>query len=112
MCIRDRDQKELPVNLDVGKFMQAMENLLENARKYSNPDSEIVLSAKREGALIHLCLSNETTKIREEDLERLFERFYKTDEARTSSASTGLGPVSYTHLDVYKRQFPGRRLRW
>ena len=85
------DQKELPVNLDVGKFMQAMENLLENARKYSNPDSEIVLSAKREGALIHLCLSNETTKIREEDLERLFERFYKTDEARTSSASTGLG---------------------
>ena len=85
------DQKELPVNLDVGKFMQAMENLLENARKYSNPDSEIVLSAKREGALIHLCLSNETTKIQEEDLERLFERFYKTDEARTSSASTGLG---------------------
>ena len=38
-------------------------------------------------------------------LEQVFEPFFRLDEARSPhTGGSGLGPVSYTHLDVYKRQ--------
>ena len=65
--------------------------LLDNARKYSLPGT-VVLTLKKKGSkACELSLSNPAEAMSEEALERLFERFYRVDQARTATGSFGLG---------------------
>ena len=65
--------------------------LLDNAQKYSLPGT-VRLSLKKHGfKTCELQLSNPSTPIAPEDLEKIFERFYRIDAARTADGSYGLG---------------------
>ena len=65
--------------------------LLDNAQKYSLPGT-VRLSLKKHGfKTCELQLSNPSTPIAQEDLEKIFERFYRIDAARTADGSYGLG---------------------
>ena len=71
----------------------AIANLLENAIKYSDPDTVVDIRAEVDGAMFELAVHDEGIGIPKRDRERIFERFYRVDQARSrETGGTGLGP--------------------
>jgi two-component system sensor histidine kinase KdpD len=85
-------EPDLPMlELDVVLFEHVLFNLLDNAAKYSPADSLIRLQARRHGNGIRLQILDEGEGIRPEDLERVFDKFYRVGGADSRRAGTGLG---------------------
>jgi len=74
-------------------------NLTENAIRYAGHGSHFTLSAHRAGDFAVLTASDDGSGVPEVALPRLFERFYRTDAARTSRG-TGLGLAIVKHIVV------------
>jgi signal transduction histidine kinase len=93
---------ELYVSGEEGKLRRLVEILLDNARKYSTPGGEIVLSLQPEGnKRLRLQVTNAGEAIPPAQLERIFERFYRADQAR-SSEGFGLGlPIARTIVEEH-----------
>ena len=88
----DIPQEELYVNADEGLLKQAVRILVDNAAKYTRSKDEIVLSAGRgENGYVYLQVQDSGIGMKEADVEHMFERFYRADEARSSFEGTGLG---------------------
>lgn len=82
---------QLMVHVDTGKLVRVFENLIENAVKYSDKPGTVEVSLCREGEKALVRISNKGTILNNETA-RLFERFYRTDEARNSqTGGTGIG---------------------
>ena len=90
---------ELQSDVDAGVMLngsdrylaQVVEILLDNAIKYSEPGI-VDLQLHRHGrSQVILTVSNPGNPIPQEEHERIFDRFYRTDEARTGAGSFGLG---------------------
>jgi len=93
-----------------------VENLAENAIRYAGHGASFTLSIRRTGGFAVLTAVDDGQGVAEENLPRLFERFYRTDSARTSRG-TGLGLAIVKHVvvaaggDVEADGGPGRGLR-
>jgi signal transduction histidine kinase len=74
-----------------------VENLVANAIRYSGPGATCTISVSQEGASQVLVVSDDGAGVQEHDLPRLFERFYRADQAR-SSRGTGLGLAIVKHI--------------
>ncbi|SHN68906.1 Signal transduction histidine kinase [Paenibacillus sp. ov031] len=77
---------------DVSKLKQLLFILLDNARKYSEDAIEVRLEAK--GQECRICIVDKGIGMREEELSKVFDRFYRVDQARTRSgeaSGSGLG---------------------
>ncbi|MCR8642723.1 cell wall metabolism sensor histidine kinase WalK [Paenibacillus sp. N1-5-1-14] len=72
------------------RIEQVLVNLLSNAITYTPPGGTISVSFKQEGKRIRVEVENEGSPITDEDLERIWDRFYRIDAAR-NSGGTGLG---------------------
>ena len=70
---------------------QVVEILLDNARKYSFPQTQVTVTLTRTGQTCLLRVTNRGETISPEDLTNIFKRFYRVDTARTGSGSYGLG---------------------
>ncbi len=71
---------------------RALSNLVDNAIRYANQPSRIILSGRRSGSGWIIEVSNQGPVIPAQSMAKLFDRFYRADNARTSSGnSTGLG---------------------
>jgi signal transduction histidine kinase len=92
-----------------------VENLVQNAIRYAGPDSTCRVSVEREGPAAALAVVDDGPGVRESELPRLFERFYRADQAR-SSRGTGLGLAIVKHVvtaaggTVEASSAPGRGL--
>jgi signal transduction histidine kinase len=73
------------------------ENLIQNALRYAGPGATLTLTARREGDLLLLAAADTGSGVADEDLPRLFERFYRADRAR-ASRGTGLGLAIVKHI--------------
>jgi len=73
------------------------ENLLQNAIRYAGPGSTCRLSLETNGTGEVLVVEDDGAGVRESELPRLFERFYRADQARTSRG-TGLGLAIVKHV--------------
>jgi two-component system, OmpR family, phosphate regulon sensor histidine kinase PhoR len=93
----DASQDVTEVRADPPRLEQVLVNLIHNAIKFSRPGAEVVLAVQAEGDFVRFSVSDSGIGIPAEDLERIFERFYKTDRAR-SSGGTGLGLSIARHL--------------
>ncbi len=80
-------------------LQQALANLLDNAIKYSDIGDQVIISAKRKGNQISMTVRDFGIGISEEHFERLFERFYCVDKARSRKlGGTGLGLAIVKHI--------------
>jgi two-component system phosphate regulon sensor histidine kinase PhoR len=80
-------------------FIQALINLIDNGIKYSPPKSKIKVKAHCEGEELLLEVHDKGMGIPAEHLERIFERFYRVDRARSrEEGGTGLGLSIVRHI--------------
>ena len=70
---------------------QAVEILLDNAMKYAASDTKVEAVLKKQGRHCVFSVANRGETIAEEELKRIFERFYRVDKARSRNGSYGLG---------------------
>jgi len=82
---------------DRDRVEQVLVNLLHNAIKFTLPGGRVNTSAKTEGNVIIVSVTDTGTGIPANDLPRIFERFYKIDKARTGGG-TGLGLAIAKHI--------------
>ena len=81
-----------PVYVDAVEIQQVLINLFDNAAKYSSPDSPIQLHVHKETQQLVLQITNEGEPIPEQDLERIFDRFFRRPLRRDQPIrGTGLG---------------------
>lgn len=88
---------ELELPLRPRMIRVIVSNLAENAIRYAGPDTSFTLALSREGECLVLAGSDTGVGVAEEDLPRLFERFYRADRARASHG-TGLGLAIVKHV--------------
>jgi two-component system phosphate regulon sensor histidine kinase PhoR len=82
---------------DTNRMEQVLVNLLHNAIKFTPRDGSIWVRAVETGPNVQFSVQDTGIGIPETDINRIFERFYKTDRAR-SSGGTGLGLAIAKHL--------------
>lgn len=81
------------------RFKQMMINLVDNAIKYSERESSIWVTSKREGDNCLIIVKDKGLGIDEEHVQRIFERFYRVDKARSRArGGTGLGLAIVKHI--------------
>ena len=74
-------------------------NILDNAIKYSEPESTIHLEAHQNNGEIKISVKDQGMGIAKKHLPRLFERFYRVDKARSRKmGGTGLGLAIVKHI--------------
>ncbi len=91
---------DLPeIQADETRFSQVMINLLDNAIKYSSEGAQVIISAKVADSYLQIDISDTGMGISEDDLPRIFERFYRVDKARSRElGGTGLGLSIVKHI--------------
>lgn len=90
--IRDFTERDLWVEVDTDKIMQVIDNIMNNAIKYSPDGGKITVHLLETHNNVVLSISDEGLGIPKKDLEKVFERFYRVDKARArKQGGTGLG---------------------
>lgn len=100
IVIRDESSTGLPkVLADQGRLEQVLVNLLENAVKYTPEGGTIRMFTEDEGAFVKVSVADSGIGIPFKDINRIFERFYRVDEARSrEQGGTGLGLAIVKHI--------------
>lgn len=80
--IETKSMESVLVHGDKNAIKQALRVFLDNALKYTAPNGTIALSCVREGAWARLTVEDNGVGIAREDLRRVFDRFYRTPDAR------------------------------
>lgn len=79
------------INVDIAKITRVFENLIENAIKYSPENETIYIEVKSTEDKIYVAISNPSSEVSQEEINKYFERFYRADQSRTSTGGSGLG---------------------
>ncbi|MED2977944.1 cell wall metabolism sensor histidine kinase WalK [Bacillus swezeyi] len=86
--------RDLYVEMDPDKITQVLDNIISNALKYSPEGGHITFSVgvNEEEELLYISVKDEGVGIPRKDMDKIFERFYRVDKARTRKlGGTGLG---------------------
>lgn len=84
--------EQLFVSADKGKIEQVLYNLIDNAIKFSKPDSSIKIETNEKNETIFVSVKDSGIGIPKDNLKQIFDRFYKTDHSRgKDKKGTGLG---------------------
>lgn len=84
---------------DRGQLEMAVSNLIENAINYSPDSTRVTVTLKVNDQIAEIAVSDQGIGIPEKDLERIFERFYRVDPARSRlTGGTGLGLSIVKHI--------------
>jgi len=99
--VRVEVQPQLALHADREKVAQALANLLDNAAKFSPPGSPIEVRAEAAEGEYQVTVRDHGPGISPEHWDRIFERFYKVDPARSRDvAGSGLGLAITKHLVI------------
>jgi len=90
---------ELFVRGDERQLMSAVGNLVENAVKYSNTGDAVQVRTRVDGTAVEVMVADQGVGIPARDLDRVFERFYRVDKARSrETGGSGLGLAIVRHV--------------
>lgn len=99
ITVRSEADPDLKANMDADLMEQALVNLISNAIKYSEAESEIIIGAQETDKEIRIRVEDQGIGIAQKHLPRLFERFYRVDKARSRNmGGTGLGLAIVKHI--------------
>jgi two-component system sensor histidine kinase SenX3 len=95
--------EEPPLNVvvrgDRRQLVSAVHNLVDNAIKYSEDESSVQVSVEESNGWVDISVADHGIGIPSRDLERIFERFYRVDRARSrDTGGTGLGLSIVRHV--------------
>jgi two-component system sensor histidine kinase SenX3 len=86
---------------DRGQLLTALRNLLTNAIAYSPPETKVAVEARRNGLVVEILVKDQGIGIPANELDRIFERFYRVDPARSrATGGTGLGLAIVKHVCI------------
>ena len=90
--VRDYPITSVWIEIDTDKMTQVIDNILNNAIKYSPDGGKITVTMKTTDDQMILSISDQGLGIPKQDLPRIFDRFYRVDRARSrAQGGTGLG---------------------
>ena len=90
--VRDYPINSVWIEIDTDKMTQVIDNILNNAIKYSPDGGKITVTMKTTDDQMILSISDQGLGIPKEDLPKIFDRFYRVDKARSrAQGGTGLG---------------------
>ena len=99
LVLPSRRRAELSWPVDGALLENAVINLIDNAITYSDAGRTVAVSAERTDAGLRIAVRDEGAGIAEEHLDRIFERFYRVDKARSRRlGGTGLGLSIVKHI--------------
>jgi signal transduction histidine kinase len=92
--------QDLPkINGDIGSLQEVLQNLLDNALRYTLPGGRVTVRAAEQDGNIMISVADTGIGIPKAEQERIFERFYRIDSARSRElGGTGLGLSIAKHL--------------
>lgn len=100
--LKSEEAQDIHVFADPDRIDQVIVNLIQNAVQFSSPDRLVEVMLKKEEQAV-VSIRDYGPGIREEDMESIWERFYKADKSRTKKAGTGLGLSIVKHiLDLHQ----------
>lgn len=85
------DDPNLIVNVDRGLLSMILAQYIDNAQKYSMPGTAIEVAARKSHTDVLFSVHNFGSKIRIEDRERIFDRFYRSPDQKGAASGTGIG---------------------
>ena len=89
---KELSKEKAIVLADISSIVRVFENLLANAIRYSSENEEIMIKTTIDESFVTVCFENKGEVIDPEDLDRIFDRFFKVEKSRTSnSTGSGLG---------------------
>jgi two-component system phosphate regulon sensor histidine kinase PhoR len=109
LCRAKAEEKKIRIDFDCEKdasaifdstlIEQAVVNLLDNALKYSEPQSTVLLKSELQNSEMIISVEDHGIGIAQKHLPRLFERFYRVDKSRSrKEGGTGLGLAIVKHI--------------
>jgi two-component system sensor histidine kinase SenX3 len=94
-----QESKDAYIQGDHDQMTMAVNNLIENAVNYSPQGTKVSVSTSVEDGIISIAVSDQGIGIPEAEVERIFERFYRVDPARSrETGGTGLGLSIVKHI--------------
>jgi two-component system sensor histidine kinase QseC len=115
--LRQEVSRTLRFDTDPEKFALIVANLLSNAVAYSPSGSTVVCASEETGTRASVSFSNRAENLQPQDLDVMFDRFWRKDEARTGGRNAGLGLALVRALadllgiEVETRLLPDRTFR-
>jgi len=79
------------IRVDSERMTQVLDNLIQNALRYTSPGGTIWLRAAQDAQRVMLQVCDNGAGIAEQDLPRIFDRFYRADPSRSQNGESGLG---------------------
>ncbi|MBX7259469.1 MAG: cell wall metabolism sensor histidine kinase WalK [Candidatus Hydrogenedentes bacterium] len=99
ITIRAESDEDTSVRANAALLQLAVENLLDNAIKYSDENTEVEAEVRKRGNQLTIRVRDHGCGIAKEHLHRIFERFYRVDKARSRKlGGTGLGLAIVKHI--------------
>jgi two-component system sensor histidine kinase SenX3 len=99
IALQRRGSRGLAVHGDERQLVTALVNLLDNGVSYSGNGTTVAVTTTAVDGAVEIAVSDEGIGIAEKDLERVFERFYRADPARSrETGGTGLGLAIVKHI--------------
>ena len=99
IALADVGDRGLGVHGDEDLLITAIRNLLENAVAYSPERTRVVVTTRRAADRVEISVEDQGIGIPAQDLQRIFERFYRVDPARSrATGGTGLGLAIVKHV--------------
>jgi two-component system phosphate regulon sensor histidine kinase PhoR len=87
------------VMADPQALVEAILNLLNNAHKYTGPDKQIAVAARKEGGAVLVSVTDNGPGIQRRDQKRIFDKFYRAqDPLAREIEGTGLGLAMVKHI--------------
>ncbi|MFQ5354208.1 MAG: ATP-binding protein [Thermodesulfobacteriota bacterium] len=109
-CFKDAEDREVTIKAELPEVLpsvmgdrdrleQVLVNLFDNAIKYTPAGGRVVVTARVQGPYVCVDVTDTGIGIPEDDISRIFERFYRVDKARSRAlGGTGLGLAIVKHI--------------